>query len=779
MQTTESLPADKDSAYFKRLLTGMKRNSHKNWRNLKLTYGKKTKVKYMHNMELIISNAFLAMRMMIKGTMQHQYEHSRMSERQTEIRVKVKDAETRMKTMDTAKIETIHIARRLQVAKERLEKFEQMTITDEQAKDKKYHGLLNRYHMVWQMYNKLQKDMDILYLQFSFSLIVIIKVVDPELVQKVKDTEEQLEKSKIQISNNVERIKDLERQMIKEKEKIKQLKEDLEKAEKEAEDAAMTINIAEPVIEIPEMQTTESLPADKDSAYFKRLLTGMKREFSQELEKLKAHLRKEKQRSTAAVKRCENAHKDHLSAIQKDVIRVLRAIMHFRDHMCTLMEKENLKDLVYSLQKLKNLIPDQLAPDPKELLAMLVANVVEYMHNMELIISNAFLAMRMMIKGTMQHQYEHSRMSERQTEIRVKVKDAETRMKTMDTAKIETIHIARRLQVAKERLEKFEQMTITDEQAKDKKYHGLLNRYHMVWQMYNKLQKDMDILQGDFQTSIEEKIKEQEEFVIPNIKLELKQRKADHEIELKLTLADQKQNLQILEKAYEDNKISKDLYMYEVEYFSKYGFSHIVCFTLSERFQGILEDPELASDVRKDIEDYIKRMESKIDANTEVWNERMRNLEEERKQIHQNIWKLFNEVLAETGVLLVHPLFQRNKVTGQVYSQMAQTIKRDALKKLLRKRQRMTHLLRLPPVCVGSSMVSKLQPQPPSWKGVGQGDNPPAKVNTPYTQHYDVNKSRIDAERVLKDEDKGRHAYPLAKIQKYSINPSSHIVIHG
>ncbi|XP_052079697.1 synaptonemal complex protein 1-like isoform X2 [Mytilus californianus] len=614
---------------------------------------------------------------------------------------------------------------------------------------------------------------------------VIIKVVDPELVQKVKDTEEQLEKSKIQISNNVERIKELERQMMKEKEKIKQLKDDLEKAEKEAEEAAMTINIAEPVIEIPEVQTTESVPADKDSAYFKKLLTGMKRDFSQELEKLKAHLRKEKQRSTAAVKRCENAHKDHLSAIQKDVIRVLRAIMHFRDHMCTLMEKENLKDLVYSLQKLKNLIPDQLVPDPKELLTMLVANVVEYMHNMELIISNAFLAMRMMIKGTMQHQYE-PRTSDRQTEIRVKVKDAETRMKTMDTAKTETIHIARRLQVAKDRLEKFEQMTLTEEQAKDKKYHGLLNRYHMVWQMYNKLQKDMDILQGDFQTSIEEKIKEQEDFVIPNIKMELKQRKADPEIELKLTLADQKQNLQILEKAHDDNKISKDMYMMASALLKKalripgkrikYFFEQYIAFRSvqdsRERLQGILEEPELASDVRKDIEDYIKRMESKMDTNMEVWNERMRNLEEERKQIHQNIWKLFNEVLAETGVLLVHPLFQRNKVTGQVYSQMAQTIKRDALKKLLRKRQRMTHLLKLPPVCVGSSMVSKLQPQPPSWKGVGQGDNPPAKVNTPYTQHYDVNKSRIDAERVLKDEDKGRHAYPLAKIQKYFINPS-------
>lgn len=36
--------------------------------------------------------------------------------------------------MDTAKTETIHIARRLQAAKERLERFEQMTLTEEQAK---------------------------------------------------------------------------------------------------------------------------------------------------------------------------------------------------------------------------------------------------------------------------------------------------------------------------------------------------------------------------------------------------------------------------------------------------------------------------------------------------------------------------------------------------------------------------------------------------------------------------------------------------------------------
>ena len=38
------------------------------------------------------------------------------------------------------------------------------------------------------------------------------------------------------------------------------------------------------------------------------------------------------------------------------------------------------------------------------------------------------------------------------------------------------------------------------------------------------------------------------------------QSKKTHERDLKMSIADQKKNLQILELAYEDNKISKDLY---------------------------------------------------------------------------------------------------------------------------------------------------------------------------------------------------------------------------
>ena len=65
-------------------------------------------------------------------------------------------------------------------------------------------------------------------------------------------------------------------------------------------------------------------------------------------------------RNAAMVKRVEDNHKEQLNIIQKNVVRVLRAIMHFRDHVCTIAEKESMKDASRSLQALGSLIPDKV-----------------------------------------------------------------------------------------------------------------------------------------------------------------------------------------------------------------------------------------------------------------------------------------------------------------------------------------------------------------------------------------------------------------------------------
>ena len=65
-------------------------------------------------------------------------------------------------------------------------------------------------------------------------------------------------------------------------------------------------------------------------------------------------------RNEANVRRLEVQQKDQLSCIQKDTIRMLRAIMHFRDQMIHVLDKETLRDPAQSLQDLGSLLKDKV-----------------------------------------------------------------------------------------------------------------------------------------------------------------------------------------------------------------------------------------------------------------------------------------------------------------------------------------------------------------------------------------------------------------------------------
>lgn len=53
-------------------------------------------------------------------------------------------------------------------------------------------------------------------------------------------------------------------------------------------------------------------------------------------------------------------HKEQLSLMNKDTMRMLRAIMHFRDHMLMVLEKENLVDQAQMLQDLGHIVKDKV-----------------------------------------------------------------------------------------------------------------------------------------------------------------------------------------------------------------------------------------------------------------------------------------------------------------------------------------------------------------------------------------------------------------------------------
>jgi hypothetical protein len=65
-------------------------------------------------------------------------------------------------------------------------------------------------------------------------------------------------------------------------------------------------------------------------------------------------------RKLELVKGLEHRSRQQISALQKDVLNILRAVEHFKDHVCTIVEGENLTDAADALKALGPQIPDSV-----------------------------------------------------------------------------------------------------------------------------------------------------------------------------------------------------------------------------------------------------------------------------------------------------------------------------------------------------------------------------------------------------------------------------------
>ncbi|XP_053386255.1 restin homolog isoform X2 [Mercenaria mercenaria] len=437
---------------------------------------------------------------------------------------------------------------------------------------------------------------------------IFVKTVDSSTELKLREVEEELENAKREIERILAELNEINEKFQAEQEKNKLLQErvtELEKLEliepvtpvveppvidtRRASDREMERILAElneinekfqaqqeknkllqervtelekleliepvtPVVEPPVIDIRRALDmADKDVNYYKTLMSGMKKEFEVEMEKVKSHVRKEKTRGDANIKKLEYQHKDQLSAIRKDTVRMLRGIMHFRYHMLKCLEKENLLDQAQALHDLGDIVKDKLSPDPKEVLVTIVGTVVDYLHKMEGILGNSFLAMRLLMK------YQIDKQVEAEVQQRMAEKEIQKKAREMKGPKKNVNSLAKSLKKAKNKLKKAKQNTANF--SSDRKYLDLLSRYNGMMKLYTNMQKEMEVLQSDFHDAMQKKLQEKETMVISQIKMEMKQKRALAEEQLKMSTADQRQNLKMLSVAYEQNKISKDLHM--------------------------------------------------------------------------------------------------------------------------------------------------------------------------------------------------------------------------
>ena len=57
----------------------------------------------------------------------------------------------------------------------------------------------------------------------------------------------------------------------------------------------------------------------------------------------------------------------------------------------------------------------------------------------------------------------------------------------------------------------------------DKRYKDLMVRYKQVWSLYKNMQKEMEMLQNDFNRTMQQKLEEKETMMVTRLKMEMKQ----------------------------------------------------------------------------------------------------------------------------------------------------------------------------------------------------------------------------------------------------------------
>ncbi|XP_071112176.1 putative leucine-rich repeat-containing protein DDB_G0290503 isoform X2 [Haliotis cracherodii] len=591
--------------------------------------------------------------------------------------------------------------------------------------------------------------------------------------KQLQRLEQELQEYRMLVKNLRSRIDELEQQLSKEQEFVKFLKESMEI---HTQSAASAPRGPEPVVEMPpERAPPQEIAGDPSSNYYKTLMSGMKRDFMLEVDKLKEHLKKEQSRNHASVRRLEQIHKDQIQTIMKDCMRVLRGIIHFRDQVANTLDKEGFGNAAQQLHQLPKLILDNVNQDPKEVLLYLAANTIDYLHNIEVVLNHTMLAIK--VKQNAGTVGSHPPIDQNQVFRQMEVRMEEIRK----TSKIRDV-MKSPVKRANARGRRKDRQQIRRLQGRvsqfENKYMCLLDRYKLVWNMYNKQQKDIDKIQADFDQTVKKKVKEKQNSVVTAIKTEFKERRAYQEQQLHMSISDQRRNLHLLHTAFEENRISHELHSMassllhqaleiprkRFRYLIERYIAHCALKEAESNVTTVFEEEKLSDDQRLEIKGHMEDMQHRLHTGLSLHHPLMQKLEAERRLIFKQILQVFNEVLIETGVLLIQPIFKDN--SQEVTKRLRSVTKRKRMKTIKAAPCRM-QVLDLSSGIVGSTIPLTFKDDQPMWQtGPSELVQQPV-VTTPNFLNLEVNQHRLQAKRTLQCTER-RH-YPMAQSRSFTI----------
>ncbi|XP_041475414.1 golgin subfamily A member 6-like protein 22 isoform X1 [Lytechinus variegatus] len=545
-------------------------------------------------------------------------------------------------------------------------------------------------------HKKMVEDLEMKYKNEADTVMKLERVVDnleSELRETLQTQEEyahQLDLAEYQKMDGKNQTESLREQY---KTQIKDLKKDIDDLHREISSQKAELDSKEAIIDKQEQKISElgrqvkeaqrapkvkEVPVSSDaSTNFKQRLTSIKGDYESEINKLKDYLDKEKSRFLAEKRRQEQDIKMQLGNIHKESIHMMRAINRFKESIAVILEKESLLDTAHEIRQMDNLIIDEkVATDIRRSLNQLAGNAMELLVSLELKIAQALMNKRIELKEA----------------ITAKVKTPAT-PPSLDSS-VDVDKLCQENQQLNERILKYQdQMNaaqVSFEEMKrinEEKYNALLERHKTQILHASNLQRELRSLEVAFREEVKKR-----DAKLRNMRMSQAQQERNQQVlvsrlnsveeqprpalkkpnveQMRMKVSDQLKNLNMLEEAFKENKISQELHTITVNIITQTMevpeirlrslFERYITFRRlqeqkKELFEKIKSEKEEEKEKDQRLTSFLERMEKRMCTSINKWRDRRELLKQQRTQLYEQMIAIFDAVSQEAGISMIRP----------------------------------------------------------------------------------------------------------------------------
>ncbi|XP_019620462.1 PREDICTED: nuclear mitotic apparatus protein 1-like isoform X2 [Branchiostoma belcheri] len=470
------------------------------------------------------------------------------------------------------------------------------------------------------------------------------------------------------------------------------------------------------------------------AAAAKQMMSRVKAQYEAELRKLKSHIKMEKARFDAGLRKIRLEQGRDLGDVERESRHIVHTINRFKEAIVQILQKEDLPEQALEVRQISDLTLGQAAQrSTRSLITQLAKDAVEMLVSLEFKLAKALMNKRLKIK-------------EAATDKSLVTKDLEAQAAHAQKLKREVLTQEARVKFARDQLEGMEKEMAMSKMSQAEKYHTLLGRYRDMASAQESL---MDQLQKKQQLFEEElKMKDSRIQLLTDVRQEL-----------------EKQEIRFL--MVDVMRMTRRIPELRLKHLCERYISY--CRFQEEKARLKRQAAAATSELRKDVSAFLAGMEERLQTSRGRWLIKKAELEGERQALFNQMVGLYQDVAWAVWLT-------GGQRTGAYTPLLPIRMLRSSTPGGTRRRREEGVFLQPmgdDDVLIGRNMVIASLEDDQYWKTSSVGaPGMAAMVTTPAMLSMDINQSRDGAKKTF------RHHFPT-KAKEDGDTPSGLSIAEG